>query len=173
PLFNANPSSLTFNGQLNGGAPPSQNVTISSTSGTLPLVIGASTNNTGSWLSAPATGTTGTAFSVAVNPAGLAPGADSGSITMVGAAANSPLTIPVAFKVANDPLVVAAVNGCTTPTVNSTCPVVFPVQTGQVAPPAQTIKVTSSTGVPLNYTATAVPSGCGSGGHGGRYGRTG
>jgi uncharacterized protein (TIGR03437 family) len=56
-------------------------------------------------------------------------------------------------------VIIATVNGCST--ANLTCPLIFPVQTGQTLPPAQTVTVTSSSPQALNYTATANATSCG------------
>ena len=59
--------------------------------------------------------------------------------------------IPVVLKVTNDPIISASVSALS-----------FPYQIGQAVPSAQSFKVTSSTGVPLNYTATLATTTCGS-----------
>ncbi|HTS28895.1 MAG TPA: hypothetical protein VMH81_23655 [Bryobacteraceae bacterium] len=162
PLLSLSNSTLNFTYQLAGAAPASQNVTVNSTSGATALSLSATTaNNSGNWLTVPATATAGTAFPVAVNPSGLAPGNYSGTITVTASgAANSPLQITVNLKVTNDPVIVYVANGCSTATF-STCPVVFPVQIGQNPQPAQAIRVTSSTGTSLNYTASTQVTSCG------------
>jgi uncharacterized protein (TIGR03437 family) len=121
----------------------------------MPLTLAATTTTGGGWLSVPATAQTGTAFSVTVNPAGLAVGTYQGTITINGVgAANNPQTIPVTFTVSNDPLVVASFNGCSS--ANTTCPMNFMMQTAQQNNvTSQTVHVTSTTSAAITFTATA------------------
>lgn len=162
PLVSVANAALTFNYQLDTAAPASQNVTVSSTSSTsaqLPLTIAYTPQN--SWLSAPATGVTGTPFAVSVNPAGLQAGTYTGTINITATgAANGPLQISITLVVSNNPVIVVSTNGCST-AVNQSCPLLFANQTGQAAPPAQSISIASSTGAALNYAVTAVSSSCG------------
>ncbi len=170
PLLNVPVSSLTFNYQIGQSAPAAQTVTATTTAaaptsstGQMQLTIATSTGNSGNWLSVPTQSpVTGTPFAVAVNPSGLAPGTYTGTVTVTGVGAgNGPKKISVTLKVSNDPQIVAAVNGCSTLVQQNGCPVVFADQTGQAAPLPQTLKITSSTGVALNYTATTTTTTCG------------
>ena len=56
------------------------------------------------------------------------------------------------LKITNDPIISASVSSLS-----------FPYQIGQSAPAAQSVKITSSTGVPLNYTASLATTSCGTG----------
>jgi uncharacterized protein (TIGR03437 family) len=168
PLLNVPNATLAFNYQLGGAAPAAQAVTATSTAvlptsttGQMRLTITTSTKNTGNWLSVPTQNpVTGTPFTVSVDPAGLAPGTYNGTVTVAGSgAANGPQTIPVTLKVSNDPQIVASVNGCNT--LSQSCQAMFAYQIGQLAPAAQTVNLTSSTGAALNYTATATTTACG------------
>ncbi len=161
PLLNPSTSALSFTYQLGTANPPAQNITVNSTGGATPLTLTATTSSGGSWLSVPANATAGTAFAVTVNAAGLATGNYTGTVNVTApAAANSPLQITVNLKVANDALIVATANGCST--ANLTCTLLFPVQIGQsLVPSSQIITVTTSTGDALSYTATASSSECG------------
>jgi trimeric autotransporter adhesin len=160
PLLSATAGALSFSYQVGTASPVAQNLTINSTAGASSLTLAANTNNTGNWLSVPATATAGTAFPVNINPSGLAPGSYTGTITVTSpGAANSPLQVAVNLKVTNDAVVVVSANGCSTATL--TCSLLFPVQTGQAPPPAQTVTVGSSTASPLAYAATASSSECG------------
>ena len=170
PLLNVPVSSLSFNYQIGQSAPAAQTVTATSTavlptssSGQMPLTIATSTGNSGNWLSVPTQNpVTGTPFAVAVNPSGLAPATYTGTVTVTGTGAgNGPKTISVTLKVSNDPQIAASVNGCSTLVQQNGCPVMFADQTGQAAPLPQTLKLTSSTGVALNYAATASTTTCG------------
>jgi uncharacterized protein (TIGR03437 family) len=170
PLLSVPNATLAFNYQVGGPAPAGQSVTATSTAvasnsttGQMQLTITSSTNNTGNWLSVPTKNpVTGTPFTITVNPAGLAPGTYSGTVTVRGTGAgNGPQTIPVTFKVSNDPQLVAVVNGCNTLVQQSGCPVLFADQIGQVAPFPQTLQLTSSNSVALNYTVTTSTTSCG------------
>ncbi len=172
PLITVPGSTLAFTYQLNGSAPASKTVLVTSSavaadaaSGQLPLIITATTAAGGNWLIVPPNGQTGIPFSVAVNTTGLATGTYNGTVSVTGVgAANPAQTIPVTLTVSNDPLVVASFGGCST--TNTTCPLNFPIQIGQNNPTGQTIRVTSSTGAQASFTATVAmtPSAaCGTG----------
>lgn len=162
PLLSSSTSALSFTYQMATATPPAQNVTVNSTSGAAPLSLAATTaNNSGNWLSVPPTATAGIAFPVSVNPTGLAPGTYTGIVTVTSVgAANSPLQITVTLKVTNDPVIVTIVNGCSTANF-SFCPLVFPSQIGQSPTPSQLIRVSSSTGASLSYTASTSVTSCG------------
>ena len=148
-LLNVPSGTLNFTYQVGAGTPASQNVYISATSGTLSYAVTQSASTP--WLSVPNAGTTATPLSVAVNPSGLAPGTYTATISVVAAAPGSiAQLIGVNLKVTNDPFIAASLSSLS-----------FPFQIGQAAPAAQNFKLTSSTGVPLNYTAAPVASTCG------------
>jgi trimeric autotransporter adhesin len=167
PLLNVPNAALAFTYQQNGSVPPAQSVTptstavaANSTSGQMSLSITATTQgNSGNWLVVPSTGVTGTPITVSVNPAGLAPGTYTGSVSVTGAgAANGAQTFPVTLLVSNDPLISA--NSCTASNLAS-CGVVFPFQIGQSAPVSRNITVTSTASAALNYSAAFSSSTCG------------
>lgn len=162
PLLSASTNTLNFTYQIATAALAPQSVTVNSTSGAAPLTLAATTaNSSGNWLSVPPTATAGSAFQVTVNPTGLAPGNYTGTVTVTAAgAANSPLQIAVNLKVTNDPVIVVIANGCSTASFSG-CSLVFPSQVGQAPLPAQSIRVSSSTGVSLNYSATTSVTSCG------------
>jgi len=159
PLLIVPNAPLNFTYEVSGTLPAAQSVTPTATSGTIPVNIATSYANPGvTWIVVPTTGTTGTPFSVSVNPAGLAPGTYAGTITVTGSGVvNGPQQIPVNLTVANDPLIVA--NGCTA--ASAACSLSFAYQIGQAAPPSQNINLSSSTGAPLTYTATLPNTVCG------------
>ena len=163
PLVSLSTSTLNFTAQAGGPAPATQNVTVNSTNGATNLTLSATTNTPAgfNWLAVPATTTAGTPIPVSVNPAGLAPGSYTGTITITAAgASNSPLQVAVNLTITNDPIIVVSANGCTTATF-ANCPLLFPSQTGQSPVPSQLVRVTSSTGIPLNYSVTTNASACG------------
>jgi uncharacterized protein (TIGR03437 family) len=148
-LLNVPTGTLNFAYQLGSNAPGSQNVNITATSGTLSYAVTQSPNTP--WLSVPNAGTTATALTVTVNPSGLTPGTYTATVSVVAAAPGSiAQLIGVNLKVSNDPVIAASLSS-----------LAFPFQFGQAAPAAQSFKITSSTGVPLNYSAAPVASTCG------------
>lgn len=152
PLLNVPSNTLNFLYQLSGSAPADQTVNVTATSGTLAYAISQSGNS--SWLSVPNAGSTSAPFTVHVNPAGLTPGSYTATINVTSAVAGStPQQIPVVLKVSNDPFI--SIN------VDPTAGMTFPFQIGQTAPAPQTLSISSSTGLPLNYTATPATTSCG------------
>ncbi|MEO8372355.1 MAG: hypothetical protein ABI806_24425, partial [Candidatus Solibacter sp.] len=148
-LLNVPNATLNFVYQLGSNLPAAQTVNITATSGTLAYAVGQSANSP--WLSVPNAGSTAAPLAVAVNPAGLAPGTYNASVNVVSAIPGSAAqTIPVILKVTNDPTITASVSKLS-----------FPYQLGQAAPTSQTVKISSSTGVPLNYTAALSTTSCG------------
>jgi uncharacterized protein (TIGR03437 family) len=96
-------------------------------------------------------------FTVTVNPAGMLPGTYNSHITVTPQANGSgqgPVTIPVSLTVnfpnslqtslPLNPLICGGKPPC----------LVFEYQTGQTAPPSQTVNLSTTTGAPLNYTIT-------------------
>jgi uncharacterized protein (TIGR03437 family) len=160
PLLTVPNANLAFTYQIGGAQPGSQSVLATSsavaanaTSGQMPLIISSTTATGGPWLSVPNTGLTGSNIPVSVNPIGLAVGTYSGTISVTGVGAgNGAQTIPVTLTVSNDPLIVATFGGCSTQ--STTCPLNFPIQTGQNNPVTQNIAVTSSTGAQASFSAT-------------------
>ena len=149
-LLNIPASPLTFTAQLNAAAPAAQSVNITATSGTIAYTAAVATASGGAWLSAPATGTTAAPLSISVNPAGLAPGTYTGTVTIASSPAGSGTqVIPVTLKVSNDPAISTNLTALS-----------FPFQIGQAIPPAQLLKITSSTGAPLSFTATPTLTSC-------------
>ena len=90
------PPSLDFRMQAGGATPPAQSLRIENTAGAeLNWTAGAATA-IGSWLTiSPATGYTPASLQVSVNPAGLASGSYSGSVTVRSSGAAQSVTVPV------------------------------------------------------------------------------
>jgi uncharacterized protein (TIGR03437 family) len=150
-LLNVPNATLSFTGQV-GSTPPAQTVNITATSGTLLYTVTQSPNSP--WLTVPTAGITTSPLAVSVNPAGLVTGTYNATINIApSTAGGSPIqTIPVVLKVTNEPTITASVTELN-----------FPYQIGQSAPVAvRSVKLTSLTGVPLNYTATVATTTCGS-----------
>jgi len=149
PLLVPTPASLQFSFSLGGPAPPAQNVNLGSTTAGVAYTAAASTSSGGSWLGVnPGSGSTPTALNITVNPSGVPVGTHSGTITVAAAAAgNSPLSIPVTFTVADE--IRLNLNPAT---LN------FDFQAGGAPPQDRVVSITS-TGGPVNYSATATATG--------------
>ena len=153
PLISVPDATLTFTAELSQATPPAQSVNITSTSGALPYTVTVSTTDGNPWLIAPASGTTPGPLSISVSPTGLAPGTYTGTVTVTGTGAgNGPQQIPVTLKVADDPSL-----------VSNFARLALPLQIGQTQPVTQAISLTSSTGVPLNFTVSTATASCGNG----------
>src|SRR5262249_51908831 len=108
-------TSLTFNAQLNGSAPATQTVSVTtSSSSPVGYIYQVSTNNSGSWLSASSNGTTltngqglttPTTLTVSANPSGLTTGQYTGQITL-SPNGGSTVTISVTLNVSNNAVTV-------------------------------------------------------------------
>lgn len=144
PLLAASPAQLQFQFALNGTAPPAQTISLNSTSLTsLNYTAGVSTS-TGNWLNvAPLQGSTPGQLAVSVTPAGLPVGSYTGAVTIVSSGAgNSPLTIPVTLTVSPEASLSASPSSLS-----------FTHQVG-TAPPRPAAVTISSSGLPINFTAT-------------------
>ncbi|MFN0100660.1 MAG: BACON domain-containing protein [Bryobacteraceae bacterium] len=96
------PTTLTFSHQLGAAAPATQTVSLSSSGTALNFTTAATTASGGAWLTAtPASGTTGATVTIGVNPAGLAAGTYTGTVTITApGASNSPQTVSVTLTIA-------------------------------------------------------------------------
>jgi uncharacterized protein (TIGR03437 family) len=136
-------ASLTFTAQQVSGAatpaPPAQTLNVTS-GGAVP--VSAAASSPGNWLAvSPASATTPVNLSVSVNPAGLAPGSYTGSISLSSAAAPT-VTVPVTLTV-QPPLMF---------TLSSTS-LNFVATSAVPQPPSQTVSVFSN--LPTNVVPTA------------------
>jgi len=153
PLLNVSPSSLSFGYQFGSGSnnfPQAQNVTPTSTGApNNQIQYTVSSTPSGTWLTVPVgLLTTGSPFSVSVNPGTLAPNTYNGTVTLTPVANGSgqqPVTLPVTLTITNTPTIQVSTNS-----------LVFPYQLGQPAPSPQTVSISTSNGTALNYTVTAV-----------------
>jgi hypothetical protein len=140
-------ASLTFT--YNGAAAPSQPVQVTSSGAPIPVTTSVSTTSGGNWLTAtPPGGSTPLPVTVSVNPAGLAVGTYTGTVTIASTGAtNSPQTVAVTFNV-------TAVTPPTLPTlVLSSASLSFTAPVGGTAVP-KNVQVTSS-GSNVMFTAAA------------------
>jgi uncharacterized protein (TIGR03437 family) len=150
PLLNVPNDTLNFAYQSGTNPPAAQTVAITATSGILSYAVTQSANSP--WLSVPNAGLTTTPLTVSVNPAGLTPGTYSATVNVTSATSGSAAQpIPVVLKVTNDPTISVSVGSLG---------LSFPYQLGQSAPATQSFAITSTTGVPLNYTATLATTTC-------------
>jgi hypothetical protein len=145
PKMNLAPTSLTFAYQIGGTVPAAQTVAVSSSTST---AINYTATTATSWLTTTASGTTPGNLSIGVNPASLAAGTYTGSVSVASTgASNSPQSIPVTLTVT-----AAAVK----PTLGlSPTSLTFNYQIGGSTPAAQTVATSSSTSTAISYTATA------------------
>jgi hypothetical protein len=144
PTLSATPLNLSFSYQSGGATPAAQTVNLTSSS-TLGYTVAASPG----WLSVtPASGNTPGSLSVSVNPAGLAAGTYTGTVTITASgASNSPQKVAVTLAVTGTPP--------TNPSLNVTPgTVTFTYASGTSTPGTQSLSVASS-GTALNITATA------------------
>lgn len=146
PSFAITPGSLSFTYAAGGATSGSQNLAVTSTGTALSFTAAASG---GAWLSvSPASGSTPSTVKVNVNPAGMAAGSYSGTITLTSTgASNSPQTITVKLAITSS-------TGSGRLRDWPPRAVTFDYQSGQASPSAKDIRVTSS-GSPMTFTAAA------------------
>ncbi len=135
---------LTFTYTIGGSTPSAQSVSVTGTSG---ISFTTSTGAASAWLSATPSGTVPSSISVSINPAGLAAGPYSGTVTISSPGA-TPATIPVTLTVLAPTLTAS-------PSVLS-----FNYQIGSsTQPAAQTISVGDTSNVNFTATAATTPPG--------------
>jgi hypothetical protein len=153
PLLDLSANALNFSYQIGGTLPADQFITPNATSSNLNYTIGVATNNSGNWLLASGNGVTPGPVRVSIDPtvvSALGPGNYTGTLTFNAInGGNNPQVVNVTLTVSNNP----------TLSVNPSS-LVFNFETGQAAPPPQTVQVTSTTGaltfsVSSNITTTS------------------
>ena len=144
------PASLDFRMQAGGTAPPAQGLRIESVSGgELNWTAGVATA-VGTWLSiSPATGSTPASLQVSVNPAGLASGSYSGSVTVRSSGAAQSVTVPVNLTIS------ASTAGAL---LLSQTSLLFKAVQGGGAEPPQTFGVLNTGRGSIDWTAQASES---------------
>ena len=142
PKMNLAPTALTFNFQIGGSNPAAQTVAVSSST-----AISYTATTATTWLTTTASGTTPGNLSIGVNPASLAAGTYTGTVSVASTgASNSPQSVPVTLNVTA---------AATKPTLNlSPTSVTFNYQIGGSTPAAQNVAASSSTSTAIPYTAT-------------------
>jgi uncharacterized protein (TIGR03437 family) len=144
PLLDLNILNLSYTFQVGGALPPDQFLTPTSTTPNLSYTLTASTNNTGNWLIANASGATPAPIDVAVNPVGLPPGTYMGTLTFNAVnGGNNPQVVNVTLNVVNNPTLQTAPTAATG--------LVFNYETGGATPASQTVQVSSS-GAALGFS---------------------
>jgi len=144
PTLTVSPLSLSFSYQTGGSTPAAQPVTLSSSS-----ALNYTAVSSAAWLNAtPASGATPASLSVSVNPAGLAVGNYSGTLTVTASgASNSPQKIAVSLAVTS------ASSG--NPSLNvAPGTLTFTYASGSTSSGTQNLSITS-TGAALQITAAA------------------
>jgi len=149
PLLNLNTTPITFAYQIGTTPPAAISVTPASTGAALQYTVATSG---GAWLvvtpnsgTTAASGTAATSVSIGVNPIALGPGTYNGTVSFTASGVTQ--SISVTLTVTNNPML-----------VSNAASLWFAYQIGQQAPAAQSVKLTSSNGAPLNYIATTTSS---------------
>jgi uncharacterized protein (TIGR03437 family) len=154
PLLQVPSTGTTFNYQLGTAQPAAQTVQVTSSGAPLNFTVSATPLSAGpNFLTIlPTSGTTPQGIALSVTPsvlAALAPNTYVETVTVTSpGAGNSPQSFPVTLVVSTNPTLVASQTAAT-----------FNFQIGQAPPPAQTVTITS-TGAPLNYTASVSTTSC-------------
>lgn len=138
PTLSSPTSSLSFAFQTGGATPPSQNVSVSSSGGSVAFTAVASG---GSWLSAGAGGTTPGSVSVSVNPGSLGTGTYNGTVTISSTQASNNVVIPVTLTVSAQAVLL--------PSPSS---LAFTYTIGGASPSGQGLHIAVSGGPGLPYT---------------------
>jgi uncharacterized protein (TIGR03437 family) len=149
--ISANPNSLSFPFSVNSTVPSTQSVTLSSGSVTT-FTATPRTSDGGGWLTVnPQSGTLAGGLQVTVNPTALpaTPGPFTGAIA-INAPGTNGISLPVLVTLAGTPAIQIGSSQLN-----------FAWQIGTAAPVAQSLAITSSTGVNLTFTASAKTSSCG------------
>lgn len=135
------PTSISFAGQVGGGSPAAQSVTVGSNPSGASVTVSAATASGGNWLQvSPSSGTTALNLTVSANTSGLSGGVYSGTITITPASGTA-VTIPVSLALTSGPpLAVGATN------------LQFYYTIGAKPPAAQPLAIT---GLPVAFKATS------------------
>lgn len=148
----ASPGSLSFNFPANSTVPITKDVSLSSTSSSVTsFTATATTNNTGNWVTLnPIAGNLPDTLQVTVNPAELTGTGPFNAAIAINPPGTAGTTVQVLVTLGGTPAIQI------TPGQVS-----FAWQIGTASPAEQTLSVTSSTGVPVAFTATAQSTSCG------------
>jgi uncharacterized protein (TIGR03437 family) len=138
---------LQFTQPLNGPAPATQSLNVSSSAGAITFTATATVNQGSNWLAvSPSLGvTTPATLIVSVNGTGLQPGLYTGQIALSSPGAATPLAVTVSLNVSNAATILAS--------PPSLAPVIF--QIGGANPQPQTINVSIAGGGAAAFNASA------------------
>ena len=138
PPITVSPASLSFNATAGGAAPAAQSLAVTAASS-----VGFSVSSAASWLTIAPSGNlnTNTNLAVTANPAGLAPGSYTSTVTLVSNGVTT--TVPVSFTVAPPPITVSPAS------------LSFNATAGGAAPAAQSLAVTASYSVGFSVSNAA------------------
>lgn len=154
PLLTTNGSLAAFAYQTGAANPANQTLTLSSTSTAVDYAVNIAFTAGQNWLTVgPAAGNVSAAapltLTFSVNPAGLAAGDYTATVTISSTIATNKITFPVKLTVSSGTVLGATASFFT-----------FNFQTSQSPPPAQTFQVYSS-GPTVTYKVTAATNNCG------------
>ncbi len=155
PILNLSASSVTFNYQFASSTlPGQQQVQVISSGNPLNYTTTVSPESGGNFLIVtPSSGTTPQSLNLSINPsvlATLAAGMYSSTVTVNAlGAGNTPVNLNVYLMIGNNTLLNPSQDAF-----------VFNYEVGKSLPPVQTFNITS-TGAPIEYTATATSTNCG------------
>jgi uncharacterized protein (TIGR03437 family) len=144
-LLNVPAGPIAFTYQVGGSVPLTATITPTST-GAPSAQIQYTLSSNASWLQVPSTATTPNAVTITVDPTSLTPGSYSGMVQFA-VAGNPTQSITVTLAVTNNTVLMPSVNSLT-----------FVYQIGQQQPAAQTVSMSTTSGLPVNYAATASTS---------------
>jgi uncharacterized protein (TIGR03437 family) len=154
PLLQIGTPPAPFNYQIGGTVPPTQTITISSTSTALPFTASVAydaASGSTQWLTVtPLSGTTPAPLTLGVSPTKLPAGKYVATVTVTSPSAGN---LPQQFQVALN------VSPTTLLTTNASS-LIFNYQTGMQLPGPQQVQI-GSTGPPLAFTTTTAAASCG------------
>jgi uncharacterized protein (TIGR03437 family) len=140
-IFTFSQPSVTFSVQAGSAPPPAQTIQVYGPS--TGATVSATTSSGGNWLSVALMH--GLASMISVNPAGLSAGTYTGAIVVISPYAPAPVSLPVTLVIWNQQPVLMV----NPPSITFTVPI-----TSFSSPVSQMVQVTSSTGVPVNFTTS-------------------
>ncbi len=156
PLLQIGTPPQPFNYQIGQAGPAPQTISLASSSTPFPYTAAVAydtASGSTQWLAlSPASGNTPATLTLTTNPANLATGRFTASVTVSApGAGNTPQQFPVVLNVSKTTLLTTQASSLT-----------FNYEAGKLPPAAQQIQV-GSTGTPLTYTAVATNTSCGGG----------
>jgi len=143
PTLSLNPTTLSFSYQVGATLPAEQKVQIKLSGSTAALDYTITVSAGSEWLIiSQLTGKTGTSVGVRVNPTSLLAGSYTATVQVDATGVSAPVTFTATLLVKNPPPAMTAAPATLT----------FSYETGQAAPAAQTVAVSTS-GEPVSFTA--------------------